>query len=391
MALGKAVAPEALDLLEGPLGKILRIAALDHSADELVVEVADTAGELEGRHRAAKLVGLGGGETRTDDRDLHRLLLEKRHAQGLFEHGAELGLGIFGLLLAFAAAKIGMDHVTLDRPGPHDRDLDHQIVEALRLDPRQHRHLRAALDLEDAQGVGLLDHAIDRRVIVLQIGHADRNSLMLVEQTEGAVHAAEHAEAEDIDLHEFEDVDIVLVPFDDLPVFHARGLDRDEIIEPLLRQHETAGMLRQMPRRANQLLRKIERQPQPMIVGVEVEARDLFVGDTVDRPAPDEAGEHLRQIARQTKRFPDLSDRTAGAIARDHGRQRGAMPPIGLVDPLDDFFAPFMLKIDVDIGRLLALARHETFEKQLMLDRVDRRHAEQEADAAVRRAPPPLA
>ena len=40
-------------------------------------------------------------------------------------------------------------------PGPDDRDLDDEVVEGLRLHPRQHRHLRAALDLEDADGVAL--------------------------------------------------------------------------------------------------------------------------------------------------------------------------------------------------------------------------------------------
>src|SRR3546814_3190875 len=100
-----------------------------------------------------------------------------------------------------------------------------------------------------------------------------------------------------------------------------------------------------------------------MIVGVEVEARDLFVGDAVDRPAPDEAGEHLGEVARQAKRLPHLGDRAAGAIAGDDGGQRGAVPPIGLVNPLDDLLAPLMLEIDIDIGRLLALARDKALER----------------------------
>ena len=37
-----------------------------------------------------------------------------------------------------------MHHVALDRAGPDDRHLDHQVVECPRLQPRQHRHLRAA-------------------------------------------------------------------------------------------------------------------------------------------------------------------------------------------------------------------------------------------------------
>src|SRR3546814_4196654 len=49
-----------------------------------------------------------------------------------------------------------------------------------------------------------------------------------------------------------------------------------------------------------------------------------------------------------------------------------------------------MVEVDVDIGRLLALTRHETLEEQFMLDRVDRSDAQEEADAAVRGAPAPL-
>ena len=47
-------------------------------------------------------------------------------------------------------------------PGPDDRDFDDEIVERLRPQPRQHRHLRAAFDLEDADRVGTRDHLIDR-------------------------------------------------------------------------------------------------------------------------------------------------------------------------------------------------------------------------------------
>ena len=66
-----------------------------------------------------------------------------------------------------------MHHVALDRPGADDRDLDNEIIEAPGLHPRQHRHLRAALDLEGAERVGLLDHRVDRRIVVLEVGQAD--------------------------------------------------------------------------------------------------------------------------------------------------------------------------------------------------------------------------
>ena len=165
VALGKAVAAEALQLREGALGEGGLVAARHHAADQLVAERADPAGELEGGHGAAQLVGLAGGEAGAFDGDPHRLLLEQRHAEGLAEHLLQFGLRILDRLLALAPPQIGMHHVALDRARPHDRDLDDQIVEGARLDARQHRHLRPALDLEGAERVGLADHRVGARIL----------------------------------------------------------------------------------------------------------------------------------------------------------------------------------------------------------------------------------
>ncbi len=384
VAFGEAVAAEPLDLLECALGEVPGIAARDHPADQFVVEMADAPGQLERRHRAAQLVGFGRREPGTDDRDLHRLLLEQRHAQGLLEYRTQFGLGIFRLFLALAPTQIGMDHIALDGPWPHDRDLDHEVVEFRRLHPRQHRHLRTAFDLEDAERVGLLDHPVDVGIVVLEIGHPDRDALVLFQQIEGAVHAAEHAEAQHVDLHELQRIDVVLVPFDNLAIDHARRLDRYEIVEPRLGQHEPAWMLGEMARRPDQLAGEAQGQLEPMVLRVEVEARDLLVGDALHRPAPDQPGQHLGEIARQPQRLADFGDRATGPIAGDDRRERRTLATVGLIDPLDDLLAPLMLEIDIDIGRLLAFAAHEPLEQEFVLDRVDRGDAKQITDAAVR-------
>ena len=114
-----------------------------------------------------------GRELRRVDRDLHRLLLEDRHAQRPPEDPLQLvGRAMLGVgageghrLLALPALEIGMDHVALDRPRPDDRHLDHQIVEAARLEPRQHVHLRPALDLEHAERIALAQHVVDLRLL----------------------------------------------------------------------------------------------------------------------------------------------------------------------------------------------------------------------------------
>ena len=103
---------------------------------------------LEGRHRAAQPVGLLRGKAGTDDRDLHRLLLKQRHAHGFAQHLAQRVGGVVDRLDPGTPAQIRVHHVALDRAGPDDRDLDHEVVEFARAQARQHRHLGSAFDLK---------------------------------------------------------------------------------------------------------------------------------------------------------------------------------------------------------------------------------------------------
>ena len=66
-----------------------------------------------------------------------------------------------------------MHHVALDRPRSNKSDFDDQIVEAFRLEARQHGHLGARFDLEDADGIGVADHFINGRVFARNILHAE--------------------------------------------------------------------------------------------------------------------------------------------------------------------------------------------------------------------------
>ena len=163
MALGKAVGAEALDLAKAALGEVAIVAARHHPLDHLVMQRADGADALEGRHGAAQPVGLGGGEAPRHDGDLHRLFLEQRHPERLAQHGLEFGRRIGDGLELLPPAQVGVDHVALDGAGPHDRDLDDEVVERSRAQPRQHGHLGPALDLEDPDRVGAADHVVDGR------------------------------------------------------------------------------------------------------------------------------------------------------------------------------------------------------------------------------------
>ena len=65
---------------------------------------------------------------------------------------------------------VRMDGLALDRPRPHERDLDGQVVERLRSRAQQALHLRAALDLEDADRIRALDVGVDVRIVERDAG-----------------------------------------------------------------------------------------------------------------------------------------------------------------------------------------------------------------------------
>ena len=79
-------------------------------------------------------------------------------------------LRVHRLFLALAAFEVGVDHVSLDRAGAHNGDLDHKVVKCLGFQTRQHIHLRTTFDLKYAERVPLLQHVIDRRVFLFDRG-----------------------------------------------------------------------------------------------------------------------------------------------------------------------------------------------------------------------------
>jgi hypothetical protein len=158
VAFGETVFAKAFDLLEQAVGKFLRVAVGDHGADQAVVEMVHATLALPGGHGAAQAVGLATTKVGRSHGDLHHLLLKNRHAQGPLEHFFQRRAGVLHGLRVGARLQIRVHHAALDRAGPHDGHLHHQVVKAAGLEARQHTHLRAALDLEHAHGVGGTDH-----------------------------------------------------------------------------------------------------------------------------------------------------------------------------------------------------------------------------------------
>ena len=179
-----------------------------------------------------------------------------------------------------------MDHVALDRAGAHDRDLDHEIVERFRLEPRQHRHLRPAFDLEHADRVGALDHRIDLRLLGRNGRQRQALAVMLVQKLEALAQRRQHAEREHVDLEEAERIEIVLVPFDRRALLHRRVHHRRDFVEPVAGDDEAAAVLGEMARKADERLRHLERKRQRRLGGVKADRAHAGLADRRRTPGP---------------------------------------------------------------------------------------------------------
>ena len=373
VGFGKAVISEALDLREAALGEGAFVTARDHALDQFVAEMPDRSGLAERGHGAAQRVGFVGGEAAGDHGDAHGLFLEERNAESLAEHLFEFGRWIIDRLLAAAAAQIGMHHAALDRPRPHDRHFDRQVVETARREARQHRHLGAAFDLEDAERIGAAQHVVDARILRRHGREAVTRPGVAGDQVECLADAGEHPEPQHIDLENAQGVEVVLVPLDDGPVLHRRVFDRRDLAQRAARDHEAADMLREMAREADQFVGERQGEAEAPIAGVEAERAQPRLAAFGAAEAPRLPREGAREIARKAERSGNLAGGGARAVGDHRRRQPGAVAPVSGVDILNDFLAPFVLEIDVDVRRLVARGGNEALEQNIVGARGPRR------------------
>ena len=282
-----------------------------------------------------------------------------------------------------------MHHAAGDRPGANDADLDHEIVEISRPQPRQHRHLGAALDLKHADRVAFADHVVGRFIARRDRRHGEIDAAMLAQKLEAKIELSEPAEAEQIDFEQAEIFDIVFVPLDHRALGHRRVLDRHHIVHRLMAEQKTAGMNRQMARKIQNLVGELEQMLVQPGGGVDAHRRqhfrpNVFVGRKKLRHSIERGLGKAQSLA-------DVAQRRARAVAHHVGDHGGAVAAVFLVNMLDHFFAPVMLDVEIDIRRLGALHGNKALEEQAHAHRIDGRDAEAITNHRIRRRAASLA
>ena len=120
-----------------------------------------------------------------------------------------------------------MDHIALNWAGSDDRHFNDDVVKTFRPQPRQSGHLRPALNLKDADGVGSLHHFKSFGIIFGDVSQIERPSSFTAE-FKRILHDRHHAESKEVDLHDAEIFAIILVPLRHDAAGHGRVFQRDK-------------------------------------------------------------------------------------------------------------------------------------------------------------------
>ncbi len=177
---------------------------------------------------------------------------------------------------ARAAIEVRVHHVAHDRAGADDGDFDYEVVEVLRLQARQRRHLRAAFHLEHADGVALLERLVDGGIVLRELAEIDLFVPVIADELEAVFENGHHAEPEEIDFHNAEVGAVFLVPLHDDAARHRCGFERHDVVEAPLGHDHAAGVLAEMAREILQRDYDVEKFADLQVVEIETGFAELF-------------------------------------------------------------------------------------------------------------------
>ena len=235
-------------------------------------------------HRAAQPLSLADRESGERHRHLEHLVLEDDDAERLLERLLQQRMVVLdgerGIHAALRApVDVRVDGAALDRARADERHLDGEVVQVLGARPQQPLHLRAALDLEHADGVGGLDLPVDALVVERDAREVDRLAARERDPLDAVLDRREHPEPQQVDLQEARVGARVLVPLAELPSLHRRRLHGHELDERTRRDDHAARVLREVARQPRDLLAEpAERAP--------ARASASFVFESGSAPAP---------------------------------------------------------------------------------------------------------
>ncbi|MNX68110.1 hypothetical protein D3C86_992730 [compost metagenome] len=153
----------------------------------------------------------------------------------------------------------------------------------------------------------------------------------------------------------------------------------------MLGNHETTGVLGQVPGKPDQLLGQTQHPTQHRALGIEPTFTQTFHGRSFIAPVTTAISQGIDLIRGQTQRLGHIAHSAGRVVGADHGGQCRAGPAIALEHILQDFFAAFVLEVHINIRWFIAFPGEKTLEQHVHPVGVDLGNAQGKAHRRVSR------
>ncbi len=390
MRLGEAVGGELRDLLEDRGRELLRHAARDRALDEGLALGVHLGLDLLA-HGAAQKVGAAQRVARELAGDLHHLLLVDDDAVGLLQDRLEQRVQILGLLDAVLAVDVARDVV--HRPRPIERVHGDDVVEAVRLELAQRIAHAAGFQLEHAGGLAAAQEVEGRRIVERQ-GRELEPGAALVDQALGQDQEGERGQAEEVELDQARLLDVLHVELGDRHVGARVAVQRHQLVERPVADHDAGGVGGGVARQALELLRDRDQAADLLVLarrigepGLELES--LLQRRRMGRVERHQLGDPVDLAVGHAEGTADVAQHRARLqLAEGDDRRDPALAVFG-AHVADHLVAPVLAEVDVEVRHRHPLGIEEALEQQAKAERIEVGDRERPGDhgAGARAAP----
>ncbi len=305
----------------------------------------------------------------------HHLLLIHDDAVGGLEYGLQVGMEILRPGAAVLAVDEIVHHAGTQRAGAvqgHQRD---DVLEAVALEAPLQILRRARFRLEHGGGVAVGEELVHRRVVQGQVLQPEVRPLRVerAHERHRLGQDGEGAQAEEVELHQADLLDVVLVELAHRGLGAGGGIERAEVGELARRDEHAPRVHAHVAGEALQLLGQGQQLADFLfLLGPGVDLR-LFLPRLGKRDAQlvgDELGELVHEVEAQIEHPAHVADHRLGGHGAEGGDLRDGVAAVVALHVIDDPVAPVLAEVHVEVGHGHPLGVEEALEQQVIAQRV---------------------
>jgi hypothetical protein len=327
-------------------------------------------------HRPTQHVGATERVATDDLRNLHHLLLIDDDAVGRLQTGFQIVVEIIDLLLALLAQDEVIHHPRAKRAWAVERKHGDDVFEAIRCQFLQELLHALRFNLEDGRGVGVLQDLVGRRVVETEQIQVVPDAGELFDVTYRQIDNRQVAQTEEVELHQADFFDIVLVVLRNHRSATVGRIERAEVGQLARRDEHAAGVHANVAGQIFELAGQLE-ELADFLFGLHFFAQlrlgfeRFFQRQRLVLLDRDQLRQRIAEEIGHVEHTPDVADDCLRRHGAECGDLRHRLLAIGFTHILDHPPAIVLAEVDVEVGHRYPLRVEEALEEQCVGQRIE--------------------